>query len=314
MTTRSSGPAAAEPFHHPALFYRGSAEYLAGTVSFLREGLDAGEPVAAAVPEPNLGLLRAGLGASAGRVRLLDMGRAGRNPGRIIPGVLRAFADAHPGRRVRIIGEPIWADRSDLEYPACLQHEALINLAFAGRAVTILCPYDADALRPKVLADAAATHPMLADVHGERASDRYAAAEVIEGCNVPLPEPDVPAAVLAYDNTSLAKARVLAVEQAERAGLRHDRVLDVELAVNELTGNTLRHGGGRGTLRVWAEGPHLVCEVHDGGHIDDPLAGRRPVAPTVTGSRGLLLVNQLADLTRMHTRPDGTTIRIYFTR
>ncbi|MFG2007106.1 anti-sigma factor RsbA family regulatory protein [Spirillospora sp. NPDC048911] len=313
MTTTQppSSRAAAEPFHHPALFYRGAAEYLAGTVPFLREGLDAGEPVAAAVPEPNLALLRAELGAAASRVRLLDMGRAGRNPGRIIPGVLRAFADAHPGRRVRIIGEPIWAGRSDTEYPACLQHEALINLAFAGRAVSILCPYDAGALRPHVLADAAETHPVLVDAGGERASDRYAATEVVDGCNAPLPEPDAPA-VLAYDGASLGKARDLVVDQAIRAGLSPDRVLDVELAVNELTGNTLLHGGGQGTLRVWTEGGQLVCEVHDRGHVTDPLAGRRPVAPTTAGGRGLLLVNQLADLTRMHTRPGGTTVRIYF--
>lgn len=314
MTMPPSGRTAAERFHHPALFYRGSAEYIAGTVPFLREGLDAGEPVAAAVPEPNLALLRDNLGAVADQVRLLDMGQAGRNPGRIIPGVLRAFADDHPGRRVRIIGEPIWPDRSDTEYPACLQHEALINLAFAGRPVTILCPYDAAALQPHVLADAAATHPVLADVHGEHVSDRYAAAEVIEACNLPLPDPNGAAAVMRYDATSLEQARDLVVRQAERAGLGSDRVLDVELAVNELTGNTLVHGGGRGTLRVWLERQHLVCEVHDRGHITDPLAGRSPVAPTVAGGRGLLLINQLADLTRMHTHPDGTTVRLYFTR
>nr|WP_256979459.1 MEDS domain-containing protein [Streptomyces sp. NRRL B-24085] len=33
-----------EPFVHPALFYEGTDQYIAGTVPFLREGLDAGEP------------------------------------------------------------------------------------------------------------------------------------------------------------------------------------------------------------------------------------------------------------------------------
>lgn len=117
-----------------------------GTVPFIRDGLAAGEPVAVAVPGPNLRLIVAELGTDAEQVRLLDMTQVGRNPGRIIPGVLRAFADAHPGERVRIIGEPIWVGRTGTEYPACAQHEALINLAFTGQPVTILCPYDADTL------------------------------------------------------------------------------------------------------------------------------------------------------------------------
>ncbi|MER6691577.1 MEDS domain-containing protein, partial [Streptomyces minutiscleroticus] len=44
---------AAGPFLHPALFYAGEREYLAGTVPFVREGLAAGEPVAVAVPGAN---------------------------------------------------------------------------------------------------------------------------------------------------------------------------------------------------------------------------------------------------------------------
>jgi hypothetical protein len=79
---------------------------------------------------------------------------AGRNPGRIIPTVLLAFANAHPGRRVRLIGEPIWAGRSPVEYPACAQHEALINAAFTGRPATILCPYNTELLDPVWIEDA----------------------------------------------------------------------------------------------------------------------------------------------------------------
>src|SRR5262245_66433911 len=95
-------------FSHPALWYRDRDEYLAGTVPFLRDGLAAGEPVAAAVPTGNLALLRDALGEDADQVLWRDMTEAGRNPGRIIPTVLLAFANDHPGRRVRIIGEPCW--------------------------------------------------------------------------------------------------------------------------------------------------------------------------------------------------------------
>ncbi|GLY75774.1 sensor histidine kinase [Actinoallomurus iriomotensis] len=314
-----------ESFRHPALFYRGREEYLATTVPFVTGGLAAGEPVAVAVPRPNLELLREALGRELGgdlkRVELLDMAQVGRNPGRIIPGVLRAFADRHPHGRIRIIGEPIWAGRTGEEYPACLQHEALINLAFAGRPVSILCPYDAAALDPRVLADAATTHPVLVDRAAERVSRGFAPRRAIAAGNVPLPDPFGDSgrergaegvATVRFDHTTLAPVRALAVREAAAGGLDPDRVLDVELAVNELAANSLAHGGGSGTLRVWIAGGRLVCEISDGGQITDPLAGRRPVDPATPGGRGLLLVNQLADLVRTHSVPGATTIRAYF--
>jgi anti-sigma regulatory factor (Ser/Thr protein kinase) len=321
--TASSVPGADDPFWHPALFYRGEKEYLAGTVPFVRQGVRAGEPVAVAVPAPRLELLRTALrddlGTDADRVRLLDMSRAGRNPGRIIPGVLRDFADRHPGHRVRIIGEPIWPGRSETEYPACAQHEALINTAFTGRRVSILCPYDADALAPRILDDAVRTHPVLiggtddgADGGAARPSRRYAPEAIVTAYNLPLPEPGQ-AVELGFDADSLGTARALAVEHAQAAGLAAERVLDVELAVVELAANSILHGGGTGTLRLWREEGFLVCEVHDRGHITDPLAGRSPVAPDSPHGRGLLLIHQVADLVRLHTTAkDGTTTRLYF--
>ncbi len=310
MSTVADAPDA-ECFVHPALFYRGAEEYLAGTVPFVLAGLAAEEPVAVAVPEDNLVLLRAELGPEAERVRLLDMGIAGRNPGRIIPGVLRAFVDAHPGRRVRIIGEPIWPSRTGQEYPACAQHEALINLAFAGRDLTILCPYDAENLAPAALADAEATHPLLIDGAGRRTSTAYDPERVIAGYNQPLPSPP-DATELAVDATNLARARSLARTHANDAGLSDDRTADLELVVTELVTNSVDHGGGSGRLRIWTTDRHLVCEVQDHGALTDPLAGRRPATPGQLRNRGLLLVNHMADLVRLHTDFHGTTMRVHF--
>ena len=309
--TAKIGPATGS-FVHPALFYHGARAYLAGTVPFIREGLKRAEPVAVAVPGPNLELLRSELGASAAQVRMLDMTQAGRNPGHIIPGVLRRFADAHPHGRVRIIGEPIWPGRSEYEYPACVQHEALVNLAFAARAVTILCPYDTVGLHPRVLADAAATHPLLIDDDGERHSVAYAPERITQAYNVPLPEPAESPVLRAFDGTTLSHVRALAVEHARRAGLADDRVIDAELAVGELAANSLAHGGGAGTLRIWTQDAYLVYEVHDGGRIADPLAGRRPAPDGAAGGRGVLMVNELADLVRLHIGTGGTTTRAHF--
>jgi DDE superfamily endonuclease len=57
---------------------------------------------------------------------------------------------------------------STLEYPICVQHETFINLAFQGRPVTILCPYDAAQLEPDVLHDAGRTHHPVLIENGKR--------------------------------------------------------------------------------------------------------------------------------------------------
>jgi anti-sigma regulatory factor (Ser/Thr protein kinase) len=301
----------ADSFAHPALFYRGDREYLAATTAFVYAGLAAGEPVAVAVPSGNLALIRSALGDDASKVRLFDMARDGRNPGRIIPAVLRDFADRHPGRHVRIIGEPIWPGRAAAAYPACAQHEALINMSFAGRLVTILCPYDAAGLPAEVLREVARTHPLLRDGMKEWASDAYAPEQVIEACNRPLEEPGTYLS-LHFDRTNLSAVRLLAARAAAALGFRGHRLDDIRLVVAELGANSLKHGGGSGTIRVWDDDGVLVCEVADTGHITDPLAGRRPVDPSIPGSRGLLIVNLLSDLVRVHTRAGGTVIRVFF--
>ncbi|WP_405524923.1 anti-sigma factor RsbA family regulatory protein [Streptomyces canus] len=303
----------AGPFVHPALFYRDEREYLAGVVPFVRKALAAGEPVAVAVPTENLRLLKAEIGAGEA-VRFLDMREAGRNPGRIIPGVLRAFADAQPpGTRVRIVGEPIWAGRTATEYPACVQHEALINAAFQGRPVTILCPYDTRRLDPQAVADAYATHPVVVDAGSgrEEESGRYDFEAVHARYNAPLPPaPDVPAHAFVAD--VLGEIRHFATEAAARLGLVRPRLDDLALAVAELTTNSVVHGGGSGLLRVWAEDGHVVCEVRDRGHLTDLLAGRRPPSRDQQGGRGLLIVNLVADLVRVHTGPEASTVRFWF--
>jgi anti-sigma regulatory factor (Ser/Thr protein kinase) len=313
-------PATAHPqdgagpvFLHPALFYRDEDEYVAATAGFVRAGLAVGEPVAVAVPAPRLALLRDALGDSAAEVHFTDMSRAGRNPGRIIPAVLRAFCDERPGP-VRIVGEPVWPGRTALEYPACVQHEALINAAFDGRAATVLCPYDARRLPPGVLDDAMATHPVVIDGGRELKSTRYAPERAAASYNLPLPEPRAAAPAPAwygFDEARLRAARAFAVAAAGRLGLAGSRLDDLALVVAELTTNSVLHGGGSGRIRLWAEDGHLVCEVCDGGWLDDPLAGRRVPAPGRPGGRGLLMVNQLSDLVRLHTGPAGTAVRSY---
>jgi anti-sigma regulatory factor (Ser/Thr protein kinase) len=310
-------------FRHEALLYGTPDELLAGAVPFVQSGLDADEPVLVAVPPASLEPIRSALGASAERVRFVDMTEAGRNPGRIIPGVLHSFVSRHAPRRVRVIGEPVWAGRSAVEYPACVQHEALINLAFADAEAVILCPYDVRRLTETALADAERTHPIITTCDGSRASAAYAAPHtVVAAFNRPLADPATPPATLIFDADDLPAVRRFVAEHAGRAGLAANRISDLEVAVNEVATNAVIHGGGPGTLRVWAERGGLVCEVSDPGRLTDPLAGRPgrlsdPLAGRIPPGmdsehgRGLLLVNYLCDLVRVHTDLASTTIRLH---
>jgi anti-sigma regulatory factor (Ser/Thr protein kinase) len=299
-------------FVHEALFYRGIDDYLAVTVPFVETALRVGEPVLVAVPAPNIELIGAALGGPVAGVRFLDMTRAGRNPGRIIPWVLHAFLDEHDGQPVQIIGEPVWAGRSIDEYPACVQHEALINVAFAGYGARILCPYDAVRLPADVLTDAAGTHPVLIDAGTRRNSPLYTdPGRMVAAYNQPFTEPATNPPALHFDAPALPLVREFVAVYADRAGLPHRRVGDLQLAANELASNAIVHGGGAGQVRVWRTGRQVVCEVRDRGTASGRLAGLVPPGPDSLGGRGLLLVNYLGDLVRVHTGPEGTAVRVY---
>jgi anti-sigma regulatory factor (Ser/Thr protein kinase) len=104
--------------------------------------------------------------------------------------------------------------------------------------------------------------------------------------------------------------RVAFADMAD-VGANPARAADLVLAVDELATNSLRHGGGRGTLRIWRDDGALVCEVRDAGRIEDPLAGRERPAVDRDGGQGLWMVNQLCDLVQLRTFPSGAVVRVH---
>jgi len=302
----------ADPFVHEALLYGDVSAYLDGTMKFIYEGFSLNEPTAVAAPPANVELLRERLGAFADGVTFLDMHEAGRNPGRIIPWVLTKFAEDNPGRRIRVIGEPIWPSRSPDEYPACVQHEAMINVAFAGREASILCPYDTVSLDPRVVEDAYATHPVMVGDNGRYPSDAYDPHGIAESYNVPLPEPPAGASTLRFELTELVDVRRAVAYVGLEAELPPDRIVDLQSAVNELATNSVQHGGGSGTLRTWFDDDRVVCEVRDFGHVTDLMIGR--LRPPAGRGRGLVMVHYLADLVQRHTCATGTATRVHILR
>src|SRR5215213_8399870 len=207
-------------FHHEALFYAGPEGFLAGTVPFVRAGLERGEPVMVAARGERLGLLREGLGPDAAGVTFTDMVELGSNPARIIP-AWRAFQLEHGAPpALRGIGEPIWPGRSGPELAECQRHEALVNLAFADTdGFRLLCPYDTMELDPGVVHEAACSHPYVSDGAASTPSASFRGADDAGPPGAPLPPPASRPDVLSFHADTLDEVRALAGRRAEAAGL-----------------------------------------------------------------------------------------------
>jgi anti-sigma regulatory factor (Ser/Thr protein kinase) len=126
-----------------------------------------------------------------------------------------------------------------------------------------------------------------------------------------LPAPSGEVYEISFVEGDLKRLRGAVAGWAREQQLEPTPAEELVLAVNELATNSIRYGGGRGTLRMWREGGELMCEVSDGGRIVDPLVGRvRPEVGRSSG-RGLWIVNQLCDMVQIRSSPAGTAIRIH---
>jgi anti-sigma regulatory factor (Ser/Thr protein kinase) len=314
---QSEAPARATGFRHEALLYAGPDQFRDAAASFIHEGLASDERVLVMVPETKIDLVRSAVGRHDPRVSYADMTKVGRNPARIIPAWREFVGSGADGRRMRGIGEPIWAGRSSAELAECQGHESLLNLAFGDHEpITLMCPYDLETLDGSVIASAYASHPRVVSSDRRTAKSRsYIGSEGWRAINErPLPEPPVPPAELDFDLDRIRELRVFAARLAADFGLPDGRASEFVLAVDELATNSVRHGGGGGTMRIWPDGDDLVGEIHDAGRIDQPLAGRiHPVLDDENG-RGLWLVNQICDLVETRSGPTGTVIRLRVSR
>lgn len=325
-------------YRHEAFLYDGEQQFLAGTVPFILDGVAAGQPVMVALVRERLQLLRTAVGAAGADVTWADMAEMGGNPGRIVP-AWRWFVDecGTPDGPVRGIGEPIWPGRRPAEVEECQLHEALLNLAIEpDTPLWLRCPYDVRSLPSSVLEESRRSHPALVEGGEFRGSTSYggathAAAMFASELPDPALDPALDVEVWEFDRRGIRDAADRAADgithgadgEPGTAGLRHlvqqravtvglgaDRRADLALAVTEAANNSIRHGGGRGALRVWHDRESLTCEVRDEGHITDPLVGRRMPALTGRSGRGLWLIHQLSDLAQIRSSDRGTAIRI----
>jgi len=176
---------------HEALVYSTIEEFLAATVPFVCEGLDAEDAVLVATKPANLRMLREALDADAGRVDFVDSAEWYRSPALTLEAYDRYVQVRlkRGARQVRIIGEPVWPSTSAREVAAWKRYESGLNVTFASLPAWVVCPYDAGELPDGILADAERTHPALRSGQVTRPSPRYTDPEIfVRELGLELPE------------------------------------------------------------------------------------------------------------------------------
>lgn len=301
-------------FAHQACIYGSDDEFLAMAVPFIADGLVRDEAVLAVTTPANIELLARVLGADADRVEFVDAGTWYGHPATTLAAYDQYVAKQR-GRtgHVRIIGEPVWPERSDLLVTEWKRYESVLNVVFAASPAWIVCPYDSRALAPSIVHDARRTHPGIMVGQTALPCPEFAdPAEFFGICDrAPLPEPPPSAAMLpfAFD---LRSVRRFVATQAERHGLSGDVATLFVAAVGEVVTYLMDQGGDRATVQLWAWPGEVVCEVHDHAvRVTDPFLGYRPPDLEARPDDGLWLTRQVTDLMEVRPGDTGTTVRLH---
>ena len=303
---------------HRGLLYGSEEEFLAGTLPFIRDGLERGDPIRIATTDRNAGWLRAALGVDVRHVAFCDSSQRCRHP-------VRALAALHDvvqtvsagGQRLRIIREPWWTACTPQESKEWARHESIVNAALALANAALVCAYDTCVVDPDVLDNVARTHPELVGNGGSQPNPSYANPAVFNTeCNrSPLPELPPPTLWLRFRQLDqLAALRAFVTSHAIQTGAATQYVEQFVQAVDEVTTNAIQHGGGSGVLQIWADPQAMTCEVSDTGTgLGDPLAGYLPPGRIAVRGRGLWIARQFSDLIELHSDSAGTTVRLHLT-
>jgi len=176
--------------------------------------------------------------------------------------------------------------------------------------------YDTASLDPEVVEEAFRSHPFTSHSSSGGAESEHYVGLALESLpfDAPLAEPLGEPPEFTFQTGPMGGLRRLVARHALDAGLSSAKTSDLVLAVTEVAGNTFKHGGGEGILRLWQDPATLYCEIRDQGYIRHPLVGREKPAPDSISGRGLWLVNQLCDLVQVRTNESGTVVRLHMKR
>lgn len=193
--------------------------------------------------------------------------------------------------------------------------DAAMNVALSELPVTLMCFYPDLPLHGGILDGARRNHELLLVDGQPRENPEYrppreVLAELPVAAPALLGPPDLR---LRFGAWQLHEVRAEVQQALVEAGCELGHAEDVVLAVNEVATNAVEHGEHEAELCLWTR-DELVCEVHDGGVLQDPLPGLQAPHPAHPKGRGIWIARQLCDLLHVWGDANGTHVRIRTTR
>ncbi|MEY2442254.1 MAG: hypothetical protein QOJ46_1680 [bacterium] len=164
---------------HSAFCYRSDEQFQIIAGPFLAEGVERSEATLAVTSATNIELLRDYLGSEARGVEFVDASTWYSTPVAALQ-AYKSFADAKVkagAHWVRLVGQPAWTERSDVQVRVWTRYESLMNLVFSAAPLTALCAYDERSVAPEIVAQAHLTHPHTLGDAGTSQNPGYADPE-----------------------------------------------------------------------------------------------------------------------------------------
>ncbi|MGH3565727.1 MAG: ATP-binding protein [Pseudonocardia sp.] len=313
MRIETTCGATAIRLRHAAGFYSSTDHLVSQAAPIVAAALERGEPVAVAIRPDTERALADAVGCSAGLVGFGWWDSIHRGSGQTTA--------AHRARELRALVDATGSATVLSEHSGHLdgldggfwtELDAAMNIACADLPVSLTCFYPEVPLHLEVVRGARRNHPHLL-VDGELRHNaahrppRDVLAERPVAAPLVLGTPDVQ---LRFTAWRLHEVRATVEKLLTSVGFGHDRADDVVLAVNEVATNAVEHGSLEAELCIWTGTDGVVCEVHDGGTLDDPLPGLRPPHPGEPRGRGVWIARQLCDLLHVWRDSAGTHVRV----
>jgi anti-sigma regulatory factor (Ser/Thr protein kinase) len=297
-----------EELRHGAFAYESDDQYVARSLAFLNEGLEAGEGCIVAHTRDGIALMREALGRDAELVSFLDVGSVYTRPARALASycatILRELRDAPSVRAVA----DLQISPLRQEWDAWVGYEAMTNLAYSHLPAWVVCTYDMNGLPDAVLDEMGRTHR---EVLGDRwrASEHFEDPRELVRRRTPAPEP-LPQLRSVEAGDDLERFRERLAYELTAANVPEATALDLLVAGTEVAANAVRHGGGIAEVRVGTAAGRFVCEVIDRGDgFDDPAAGY--LVPRAGTGSGLWVARQLVWRLESFHSPRGFTVRLW---
>ena len=169
------GGASPVMFRHQSLLHQTDEEFMRTVGPFVADGIELSEPTLVVTTTAKADLVREHIRAAAGGVGFLDSARVFADPGALRHTFRTFVTDSleHGAAWVRIVGEGPWGEKSAAEARRLHRGDSLLNLAFHGLPLTLICVFDERSVSPAIARQARATHPETISEEGPACNSAY---------------------------------------------------------------------------------------------------------------------------------------------